>query len=174
MPFKSIHPLNHPALASLLLINVTRNFFRVLGRTWYIFATELAAPVRYLVCQPTFQLTELILRKNIRLAYMGWIYLLLPLGEFPRRTYNLYANLGGSELSICMVHCFKTKICFPVSPYILPFPQGCLNLGGKKAYLNLSTQTKRSVFLILFKSIRLVLLGDTSIPWFLSSQSWMC
>lgn len=85
--------------------------------------TELAAPVTYLVCQPTFQLTELILRKNIHLVYLGWIYLFLSFGRFSNKVCNLDANFGDAKLSFCLVHCFKIQNLFPVVSLYPPNPK---------------------------------------------------
>lgn len=116
-----------------------------LGEHDISFVTELAAPVRYLVCQPTLQLTKLIFKKNIHLVYLDWMYLLLPSGKSSGRTCNPHANFGVAKLSSSLIPCLKNQNLFSIVSLCPLYPKGLLQYRRGKVYLNISTQTKSNV-----------------------------
>ena len=131
MPFKSIHPLNHPVHASLRLDQCQAE---LLQGPWknMIYLCELAAPVRYLVCQPTFWLTKLILKGTfISCTWVRYIFY-FPLGRFPAGPVICMLIFALPNFLLVWLIVLKTKICFSLSHGILSIPKDCPTLGRKK------------------------------------------
>lgn len=116
--------------------------------------TELAAHVRYLVCQPTFQLTKLTLRAFLLHTWVGYIFY-FPSRWFPAEPVIRMVILVAAKLSLNLVHCLKKKkntVLFSLSHCIFCIPKGCLNLGEKRRLFKSLFSNRKKYHFFFFKS----------------------
>lgn len=147
MPFKSIHPSNHPELASLLLDQCQAELCQSPWKNMMYLRDGISCPSSTPSLSTDFSAHQVKLRKSIHLVHLSWTYLLLPFGKFSNRTCDLYANFMALSFLLAWFIVLKAEICFPWSHRIFPHLKVPSQLRGKNTCLNIVTRAKRSITL---------------------------
>lgn len=141
MPFKSSHPLNHPALASLLLDQCQAELFQGPWKNMIHLCDGISCSCKIPCLSTNFSAYQINFTKehSSRIPELDvsftWLWEVFQ-----------HANFGGTKLFFSLVHCLKRKKnLFPIVSLHLPHPKRRPQFRKKNVCLNISTQTKRNV-----------------------------
>lgn len=166
MPFKSIHPLNHPAPASLLLDQCQAELFQGPWKNMIYLCDWISCSCRIPCLSATFSAYQINFTKEHSSCIPEWDISFTWLWEVFR-----HANFGGTKLSFRLVHCLKRKKeknLFPIVSLHLPHPKRLPQFRKKKKkclFKYLCPNQKKCNFLILFNSVWLLLPENRSIDF---------
>lgn len=129
MPFKSIHPVNHPELAALLLDQCQAELFQGPWENMIYLCDWISCPCKIPGLSTNSPAYQIDFSKEHSSCLPGLDVSFTSLREVKScgRTCNLHANFVVAKLSSSLIPCLKKKhkICFPLSHYVL-YPKGLL------------------------------------------------